>query len=152
MKLPSRDTSGEVIPHDHTEIAETDTIIRRIDPENHVVPDENRGCRRLSSKAYKPSSMPNGGMSIDIEKLIVQGGHNPQTFVTTPKFTGSVAFTAAAIRSAGLRVGYDPIPGNDCHGEVWGPKDKPNRFSNGQIKSLREAATWYVQIPDVELL
>ena len=65
-------------------------------------------------------------MSVDVEALIVSAGFIPQNYVTTPVFTGSVFFTAAAIRDQGLRIGYDPIPENKFHGEVWGPASKPN--------------------------
>ena len=99
-------------PYDEDQIGADDTVIRRIDPEQHVVWDDNLDCKRVSSKAFSPSSEPNGGMSVDIESLIVQAGEDPKEYVTTPKYTGSVAFSAGAARDLRLRVGYHPVPEN----------------------------------------
>lgn len=89
-------------------------------------------------------------MSVDIERLIVDAGLNPREYVRTPKYIGSVAFPVSAARDAKLLVGYDPLPDNPHHGEVWG-NDRPNRFTRPQQKALNGACTWYVEIPDVEI-
>lgn len=89
-------------------------------------------------------------MSVDIEDLILEGGHNPKQYVTTPIFTGSVAFSADNVRNLGLRIGYDPIQENPYHGEVWG-SPRANRFSNPQKKGLLAASEWYVEIEGVSL-
>jgi hypothetical protein len=139
-----------VQPYDEKKIKPEEVIIRRINPVQHVVWDENRGCNRISSKAFSPSSGENGGMSVDIEDLILEGGHNPKQYVTTPIFTGSVAFSADNVRNLGLRIGYDPIQENPYHGEVWG-SPRANRFSNPQKKGLLAASEWYVEIEGVSL-
>lgn len=138
-------------PYDEPEIEESDGIIRRIDPKQHVVWDGNRGCNRLSTKLYSPSSGYNGGMSIDIERKIVESDVEVREFVTTPKFTGSVRFLAGEIRKIKLRLGYDPLPDNPHHGEVWGNDDRPNYFSKGQKNALARTAEWFVELEDVEL-
>jgi len=56
---------------------------------------------------------------------------------------GSVFFEVAALRGQNLQVGYDPIPSNECHGEVWGANTR------AQWKGLQRLAAWYVEIPDV---
>lgn len=89
-------------------------------------------------------------MSVDIEELILAVGGNPATHVTTPKYIGSVRFPVSAARSAELLVGYDPLPDNQCHGEVWGTL-RPNRFSKTQQRALLAASTWLVKIPDAEI-
>ena len=82
---------------------------------------------------------------------------DPKAFVTTPVFTGSVAFFACAIRDLGLWVGYDPIPdspsgpGNPYHGEVWATTPK-KRFSDNERTGLARAAQWYVQLPNVDII
>ena len=138
-------------PYDEPEIEPDDIIIRRINPSQHVIFDSNRGCDRISTKAYTPSSEQYGGMSVDIESLILSASLIPQNFVTNPIFTGAVYFSAQIIRSFGLRIGYDPIPGNPYHGEVWGPAEKPNKFTGSQKVRLAESASWYVAIPNVQL-
>lgn len=142
-----------VQPYDEVGIAGPDLIIRRIDPIHHIVTDDNRNCRRISSKAYSPSSGENGGMSVDIEQLMIAANVESKAFVTSPPYIGSVAFTAQSLRDAGLRIGYDPIPNvNPYHGEVWGTEVKPSRFTGAQRKAISSSASWYVQIPDVELV
>ena len=138
-------------PYDEGNICADDTIIRRISREQHVVWDDNRNCYRIASKAYKPSSGSNGGMSVDIEALMIADNVNARQFITTPAFIGSVSFSAAEIRALKLRIGYDPIPLNPYHGEVWGGLDRPSRFTTSQSRGLASAARWYVQISGVEL-
>lgn len=150
MKQPPRDAAGKIAPHDHDEIANDDFLIRRIDPKQHVVQDDNLNCRRLSSKAFQPSSEEGGGMSVDIEKLIQSDGLDPPTYVASPKYMGSIRFTAGAARAVNLLVGYDPLPENPYHGEVWG-ESKPNRFSRTQQKAICAASEWLVAISGVEI-
>jgi len=95
-------------------------------------------------------------MSIDIEELIIAAKEDPKTYVTTPIFTGSVAFSAKEIRSLDLIIGYDPIkdipgvPDNPFHGEVW-PKTEAKRFTSQQKNGLASIASWYVPLPNVDL-
>lgn len=138
---PQRNDAGEVVPHDHAEILNPHLVIRRISS-NHIVTDA-AGQRRLSSMAFKPSSGPNGGMSVDVEPFIADAGYDPRVFVTTPRWTGSVSFVVGELRARALRVGYDPIPENEFHGEVWGTR--------GQFRQLQAMSHWYVEIPDVAL-
>jgi hypothetical protein len=141
-----------VVPYDEVNINPDDLIIRRINPNHHVVFDDNRNCLRISSKAYSPSNGPDAGMSIDIEKLIIAGGHSPQQYVVNPVFTGAVVFSASAIRSLGLWIGYEPVHANPYHGEVWGSvASRHNKFTKTQKDGLAGAAAWYVQIDGVAL-
>jgi hypothetical protein len=89
-------------------------------------------------------------MSVDLERLIVAAGVNPHAYVTTPRFTGSVIFSAEQIRDAGFLIGYDPLPDNSYHGEVWA-SISGGKFSRAQQKQLQTLAQWYVQIPNVEI-
>lgn len=139
-----------VEPYDEPRLLATDLVIRRVDPENHVVPDENAGGYRISSKLYEPSSSGSRGMSIDVHKLIVEAGIDPRQFVTTPKFRGSVSFRVEAARDTGLVVGYEAIPENAYHGEVWRCGDKRD-FTRRQKKDLQAAAEWFVELPGVSL-
>lgn len=124
-------------PYDDPEIAPDDVIIRRISP-HYVVPDQNRGGLRISTAAFSPSNGEDGGMSVDIEKLILAAGLDPREFVASPEFTGAVSFTAEAVRSLGLRIGLEPLETNPYHGEVWGPEERPSRFTKGEKRRLLE--------------
>ncbi len=88
---------------------------------------------------------------MDIEALTSAAGKDPEVYVTTPTFNGSVAFSAAEVRNLELRIGYDPVPQNPYHGEVWGRSDRPGRFTGTQVRGLALAARWYVEISGVEL-
>jgi hypothetical protein len=143
LSPPPRDGANNVVPHDHQEIANDDDLIRRISEEQTVVDD--KGVRRVSSMAFNCSTGPDGGMSVDIKRSIEEVGDDAATFVTTPRWIGSVIFKVGVPRSLGFQVGYDPIPGNDHHGEVWGKSTKATK------KRIQSAARWFVQIPDVVL-
>ncbi len=139
-----------VAPYDEGDISPDDCIIRRINPEQHVVWDDNLDKRRVSSKAFTPSSGTDGGMSVDIENKIIGANEDPKEYVTTPVFTGSVHFLASAIRELDLWIGYDPLPDNPHHGEVWG-NPRPNRFKSSQKNGLHRLAQWYVALENVDL-
>ena len=145
LSQPPRDGTGEVIPHDHEGIGSTDRIIRRIS-EQYFVPDEkaNSGVR-VSSMAFQASTEGNRGMSVDLERSILEAGLDAPRFVTNPPFIGSVWFQAAFLRSEALKVGYDPLDDNAHHGEVWGS------FTKGRRSRLLNAAAWYVEIAGIDL-
>ena len=147
---PPRDENGAVEPHDHPGILDADGVIRRVQ-QQWVVKDKD-GNRRLSSMALKASSGENGGMSVDLEALIVRAGLDPKLYVTNPRWTGSIRFTAGDLRAHGFKVGFDPLeekppsqPANPYHGEVWGA------FSKEKQRKLLALATWYVTLPGVML-
>ena len=151
MRPPDQNDNGDVIPHDHEEISNDDVLVRRVNPAQHVVQDNNKGCKRLSSKLFQPSSIENGGMSVDIKSLIEATGARPDEYVTTPIFHGAVEFSVSVARNNNLLVGYDPLPDNQCHGEVWG-NNRPNRFSGGQTKALQRNCSWLVKLEGVDLM
>lgn len=146
---PPRNAAGVVTPHDHDEIGAGDGVIRRISEQQLVM--DKHGQRRISSIAYQASDGPDGGLSIDIENFIVAGGIDAKQWVTTPRWIGSVRFTAGFLRGHSLQVGYDPIEeandvsANPYHGEVWG------EFTRSKKKALQEAAIWFVEIEGAAL-
>lgn len=139
LKPPPHDASGETLPHDHPGILPEDGIIRRIS-ELQLVFDPKVECRRISSKAFNPSS--SGGLSVDLETQILEAGLEPRVYVTTPRWVGSIRFQAGHMREVGFKVGYDPLIDNPHHGEVWGNFNRTNR------RALRQICDWLVPIPD----
>ena len=137
-------------PYDEPAIKDSDLILRRVNPETHVIYDKNKNCHRISSKLYSMSSGTNMGMSVDVESLIVQDNIDPHAWVKSPPFMGAVSLEAGDIRSLNLQVGYDPIPSNKYHGEVWS-KDQVPRFTKSQRKGLAIQAIWYETIPNVQI-
>lgn len=152
LSPPPLDELGNTVPHDHLEITGEDGIIRRIST-LFVVPDPKvEGGRKISTVAFSPSSPEYGaGLSVDLERSIIEAGIDPQVHVTTPRWIASVWLRAADFRSLGLMVGYSPIEGsadeepNPHHGEVWGIKTKP------QKRSLLKLCSWYVPLPQCAL-
>lgn len=144
MYLPPRNANGSVRPHDHHGITLCDGVIRRIS-EQQLVSDQSTGRKRISSIAFKASSGPNGGMSVDLQRLIEEAGLDPRIFVTTPRWMGSVRFNVGSLRKEDFLVGYDPLPDNPYHGEVW------DDFSKVKQRRLRELATWFVPIAGVDI-
>lgn len=145
---PPRNAVGEVLPHDHAEILAQDGVIRRISDKQVVSRPDGR--RTLSSIAFKPSGGIDGGMSIDLEAWLRQDNVAPEEYVTTPRWVGSVRFTAGMLRNEGCRVGWDPLerqgafPANRYHGEVW-DIDRPKQ------RRLHELAEWFVPMDGVEI-
>lgn len=144
--------------HDDAGIGPDEVLIRRINPAEHVVPDENIGGYRLSTKAFSSSSQPPYGMSVDVLGLMLVAGISPQDFVTSPKYIASVKFTAGAARATGLWVGFDPILddginlANPYHAEVWSQPNPAQKFTKSQQRALMKASDWFVAIPDVEIV
>jgi hypothetical protein len=141
LSLPPRDAQGRVIPHDHAGISDKDGIIRRISI-HHVTPDPATGARRISSMAFVPSSGTNGGMSIDLQALIEESGQDARLYVQSPPWVGAVRFDAEMLRAEKLQVGFDPLPENLFHGQVWGAFPKSLR------RRLATLAKIFVPIPE----
>lgn len=140
---PQRDQSGNVVPHDHQEILNTDEIIRRVSP-YHIVDDPKVvGGKRISSFLFEESSEPPGGMSIDLKRLIEEDGFDATTVVTVEPHIAAVLLLASDFRTSGFRVGYDPLPHNLYHGEVWG------NFSKGRQRTLLRTCSWLVPVPGI---
>ncbi len=140
-KSPPFDEQGNVIAHDHDEIDGRDIIIRRISDKQIVT---KNGQKHVSSIAYKASTGVNGYMSTDIEAFIIQNNLDPEKWVTSPRWIGSVKFSASCLRNKNLQVGYVPLEKNPYHGGVWG-------VTRSITKALQEEADWYVKIANVNL-
>ena len=146
---PPRDANGKVLEHDHDDILDEDGIIRRIDPNNHVVADpKSETGYRISSLLLKQT----GGVSVDLMRPMLEDNVDCEKFVTTPKYLGSIVLEAKALRSASFKIGYDPVPENDpidlenpYHGLLWG------KVSSQKIKELIRNSSWLVPIDGVTL-
>lgn len=139
-----------VEPYDDPSIDNDDLLVRRINPEQHVVEDGNTGELRLSSMAFKASSTGSEGMSVDLKSEIEAGGNIAEEYVIDPKYLGAVEFPANVPRDVDLIVGKEPIPGNPFHGEVW-RIGTSHRFTKAQQKALQNGCRWLVEINGVTL-
>jgi hypothetical protein len=130
--------------HDDPAIRGSSSLIRHINPDFHVSYDENIGGRRISSSAFSATSDdPDFGMSVDIGQLLDERNLSESTHV--PSGMGAVRLRVAAIRNLALRVGSDPVPGNDEHGQVWDAKSSKRRKILGVVED------WVVAVPGVAI-
>jgi hypothetical protein len=142
---PPHDASGNVLPHDHEGILNSEGVIRRISA-NHIVDDpKTAGGRRLSSAAFEKSSGPNASMSVDLQTQIEEAGYVASAYVIDRRWIGAVRFVARDLREQGFQVGFDPLPENPFHGGVWG------NFSRSRQKAMSEIGEWMVPITGVSI-
>lgn len=139
-----------MLPYDDPNIYDDDKLIRRINPDQHIVFDQNTETKRLSSKAFSASSDARGGMSVDIEKLILSSGQNPKEYVINSKYLGAVSFLASEARQLDLLIGANPIIDNPFHGEVWNTT-QAKRLSKRQKDGLMSSCEWFVPLDGVTL-
>lgn len=116
-----RDEDGQTIPYDDDSLTADDFLLRRIDPNHHLVPTD-AGCK-VTSAAFSESS-PNvskyGGMSVQVERLAAD------PLAQLPPGWGMVKFRVGTLRAKDYLVGVDPVDGDDSHTCVWAaPKGKP---------------------------
>jgi len=120
MAAPPRDALGHVEPHNDPDIRDSDGLIRYINPDYHLVPDPKVGGLRLSTAAFSESNKPPGGMSVDLERLMIEDGLDSLSRLPTTDF-GAVRFEARILRDNGHMVGSDALPENPYHASVWHP-------------------------------
>ncbi len=142
---PPKDVTGDVIRHDNPTIADSSLLIRHINPEEHVVPDENLGGRRIGSNAFSATSGdPDHGVSVDLGQLLEEQGLALSAMV--PHQFGAVSLKVGDVRSLSLAVGSDPETFNEFHGQVWGVKN------SGLRRRLHNLVIgWVRELPDVAL-
>jgi len=146
LSPPPRDDHGKVMPHDHPGISLADGILRRI-TEQWIVTEAD-GRKRLSSLAFSPSSGIDGGMSVDLQVQIEKAGLDCREHfnATAPQCIGAIRFEAGALRGLNFQVGFDPMPLNPYHGEVWG--NFTRAMKNRTLPSL---ARWFLEIDGVAI-
>lgn len=143
MANPPRDAEGRVEPYDDPDISDEAYVVRYI-PSQGLAPD-GHGGRRLSSGAFSPTSKgrdPHRGMSVDLLEPMLNGGL-PMSGHRTPLHEAVVKLRVGGLRSLGLKVGKDPVPGrNPYHTSVWGVTSKNKR-------AICELAEWIDKPSDV---
>jgi hypothetical protein len=139
------DDFGEVIPHDHPNFANGEALIRRISI-HHIVPTAD-GRKRLSSAVFKYTD-PDGYLSCDSEKCIIDLDKIPADFVMTDDWLGALIINVGIFREISSpdlpKIGMVPLSDNPCHGAVWG------RINSGKSKNLKASCDWLKQIDGVD--
>ena len=126
-----------LLPEDDASIAADTPCYRRINPTHHLVWDENRGCRRVSSGAFSDPEM-----SVALGDVLDALDRAPATVLDSFPDQFLVGFPTGVARHAGQRVIRDASPEEPAHGLVLGKKGNPVR------RVLAAASTWCVRPED----
>jgi hypothetical protein len=141
---PPLGPNGVVVAHDDPAILPQSLLIRHINPDHHVVPDENTKGLRISSGAFAATTRdPDYGMSVDIGQLLSERRLPNHHMV--PQRMGAVSLGVGDLREIGLRIGSDPVPMNEFHGQTWGVKPSMRKAVHKLLKA------WVVPISGVAL-
>jgi hypothetical protein len=125
---PALDTSRPVPP---------DTALyRRINPDPHLVWDENFDCWRISTGAFRDPEM-----SVVIGDTLEELARDPASVLSEHPDNYLVSFTAKVAEDCSLTVVRDSTPLEPAHGVVRGKKRKP------VMRALAAACAWVVR-PD----
>ncbi|MAN45399.1 MAG: hypothetical protein GYB49_15800 [Alphaproteobacteria bacterium] len=127
------------MPYDDTEIVAEDELIRGI-------PASQIKNGRVSSGAFKSSSDPYRGMSVDLASL------EPEQVYPNEKHLGAVKFVASCPREKNLLVGKDPIATNHAHCNIWRHEDgEAKSISTSQARHMQKSSEWHVSIENVRI-
>ena len=137
MVEPQRDANGVAIPYDDEDIEAADGLIRHVHP-TQLIYDDNKQCQRVSSGAFSPSQGINGGMSIDLERKLLDNGKDQLAMVPSENHA-AVRLIAGKMRELGHQVGSNPLPENPYHGEVWISGGSKSQRKRAQ-RSIRDTA------------
>lgn len=135
MVGPERDANGRVIPYDDENIDSNDGLLRYFRNDQLVEDVKEPAGYRLSSAAFTPSSIPNHGMSVDLECSLLQAGLS--VLAQCRGEMGAARLEAGPVRDLKLKVGKSQTDENPHHGEVW---SNGKRFSKGTQNELRKLA------------
>jgi hypothetical protein len=108
-------------------------LYRRINPEVHMVHDENLDCCRVTSGAFGQ-----GNLSVLLHDTLIESGRLPSQVVTAEE-PYLVALTAGQARDADQGVCRLPNEDDCAHGEIIG-----SRGSRSAKRKLVRAVVWEV--------
>lgn len=102
-------------------------FIRTLQSPFHVVPDQQTGRYRISSKAFSASKL-DGGLSGDLEQILQADGLQPTAlYPAVRNAVGAAAIPIGKIQEAGGNVCHDPVWRNWYHGSVFNITDAVKR-------------------------
>jgi hypothetical protein len=120
---------------DDPSILNATQLFRRI-VADWIVPDENRGCQRLSSAAFAPYSM-----SVALGDTLADAGRDPQSVLAHYEGQYLVSMTAGLARRHDQTLERSPRleePAEPAHGDVIGKKTR------GCRRAFARCAEWTV--------
>lgn len=112
-------------------IDDSDWLLRRVPDQHGKMWTRKGGVLRPSSAALKPSQA-DGGLSVDVRRLLAQPTL-PDSVLGERPDDGLVEFRAAHPRGAGLTVEHAPLENRYSHANVSGF----DRFERAEEKRIR---------------
>jgi hypothetical protein len=126
-------------PDDDASVSDECGLYRRILPlPNQVVPDENRGCYRVSSAAF----LKKQEMSVVLEDRLRADGREPSDALRNYPDQYLVLLKAGFVRAHGQIVVRSARSDEPAHGDVIG--EKPRSIA----RAFAAAACWIVAPPE----
>jgi hypothetical protein len=127
-----------MIPDDDAPVEDDTGLYHRIPPSpDQIVPDENRGCMRLSSAAF----IGKEEMSVVIEDTLRAMGREPVDILANYPGQYLVRLTAGFVRRYDQIVRRSRTDEEPAHGDVIGRKTK------SVARKFAEAACWEIEPP-----
>jgi len=121
---------------DDTTILDDAELWRRMPP-LHVVPDKNRGGKRISSAAF--TDHPNGTpMSVVLGQDLLEAGRDAYSVIVGHDNFCLASVTAELARSLEQGIVRRPLNDEPAHAEVFGRK------AAGVRKQFAREATWVI--------
>ena len=124
---------------DDPTVGNEEKLLRRVRPDQ-IVWDDNEKRFRPSSGAFYDSS-DGSGMSISLDSVLQEYGHDASYALRGYGDQGLVVLTAAFVRSLKQGVIREPLPEDPAHGEVVGKK------TQGIRRQFANNATWLTLSP-----
>jgi hypothetical protein len=118
---------------DDASIRDEERLLRRVHL-MQLVQDEDTGCVRVSSGAFKDREL-----SVDLESVLTECGVDVRDCLQGHPAHKLVGITAQVARLHGQIVYRDPVPENPAHAIVYG-----NKNSKTVHEGLRSASAWVV--------
>jgi hypothetical protein len=115
-------------------------LFRRIHPQ-WIVRDDNLNCFRPSSQAFN-NSQDDSPMSVNREDILQQENREPAVLLTGFHEWGLASVRAGVMRENGQGIAADPLPDEQSHALVFGPKPPKTR------KRIAKTAEWVIQPSD----
>lgn len=124
-------------PEDAIPVADGTALYRRINPDAHLVPDENEHCMRISTGAFRDPDM-----SVALGDTLQSLGRDPASVLANYPGQSLVSFRAVVAREHDLPIEREPTEDEEAHGVVRGKKRQ------AVMKALASACEWVVRPPN----
>lgn len=122
-----------VVKADDSSIPDSLALYRRVHP-NHVVPDRDQDCFRVSTAAFKDYEL-----SIVLDDTLEDAGRSPSDCLAEFPDHFLLGIEAGTVRAENQIVVRTPCPEEEAHGDIIGEKKPKSR-----LRRFVDASVWKV--------